>query len=242
MADWLSWDGGALTADVVTSYSADASAELTEHPIETGSVITDHQLRRPKTLTVEFAQSKQTLREDEMVWTQVDAPYVESRFQPTGLLLLSTALEAGLKAIGSAIGLIGGGDTLTIWSLTAKDPDLDRVQELHDQLLDLLEGATECTFSYQGLELTGYYITSVRRSTRAGSGGLTRFTLELQHVQTVATAASSLAGGLAVPGILSAIPSIDFGKKPGYAKVEENQYQRSLGANDIGANLLGGSL
>jgi len=242
MVDWLTWDGGALTADVVTSYDHEAAVKMTEHPVETGAVITDHRISEPKRLTVEFAQSRQPLRMKDLAWKQQEIDFIESRFQPSGLLLLSTAVEAGLKAAGQALGLLSGGSKLKVYSLTAKDPDSNRIQDLHDQLLDLLDGGTECTFTFQGLVLSGFYVTSVKRSTKAGEGGLSRFVLDLQHVQTVQTAAAALAGGFELPGILSAIPLLDLGKKSSRQEIEDNQYKRALGAGDLDLNVLGGAI
>ena len=241
MADWLIWDGGALTADVVTSVEMESAAEPTDHPIESGGVITDHFIRQPDRLTVEFCQSRLSLRSEDLVWKQTDVEFIESRFEPSGLLALSSAVGAGLQAAGQALGILSSPSELKVWSLTLKDPDTNRVQEIHDQLLNLLNDSTELQFSYQGQELQGYYLTSVRRSTQAGSGGMSRFTVELREVQTVQTAA--VAGlGLEAPSILSAIPLLDLGKKSNRQEVEENLFERSLNANDLGLNSLGNAI
>lgn len=236
----MTWDGGALTADVVTSTATEARVELTQHRVETGGTIADHGRSMPKTVTFEFAQSSQPLKMVDLAWAQVDAPIRKSLFRPTGLLLLTTAAGAALQAAGEATGLLSGGPSLKIWSLTNKDPDADRIQDLHDQLLELLDGITEVSFTWRSLVLTGYRLTSVSRSTKSGSGGLARFTIEAHHVQTVETAATSLLGGFPVPSVLSSIPLLNVGKK-GSQPIEDGQYERSLGASDIGVDLLGGA-
>jgi hypothetical protein len=241
MADWLVWDGGALTADVVTRVATEASVQVTEHPVETGSVIADHVIRAPETVSFDFAQSRTTLRESEMVWKQTEIKVRKSLFRPSGLLAVSTIAGAAVSAGLSALGL-GDSDAPKIWSLTAKDPDKDRIEAVRKELLGLLNGATECTFIWQGMVLQGYLLTSVTSSTQSGSGGLVRFTVEGRQVQTVATAALSLSAlaGLPIPSILTALPLLNRGKK-GVEKVAEQRYEQSLMAKDVGLNLLGGN-
>lgn len=229
MADWLTWGdtitGGALTADVVTRIDHESESEVTTHPIETGSEISDHVIHKPKRVTFEFSQSALPLRSEELEWSQVGINPAPNRFQPTGLLAVSTAAERALKAIGSAIGLVSGGE-LQIWALTAKE-EKDRIHALHDQLLKLQKDAELVSFQYSGLVLSDYVITSVRYS-RQRPGGMVRFTIDAQEVATVATATSTL-GSLAdaIPGALRLLPSLPFGKK-GVEEVEADVIDHSL--------------
>ena len=238
MADWLTWDGGSLTADAVTMIDREDTSEPTDHPIESGGVITDHFLRRPGALTVTFVQSRLSLRDQDLEWKKTNAPAQESRFQPQGLLLLSTAVAGAVGAIAGALGFTS--PELTYFSRHQKSPDTNRVQDVHDTLLSLLDDAKECRFEYQGEILTGYYVTSVRKSVVGGSGGKATFTIELREVQTVQTAAASLVG-FEVPGILSAIPTLDLGRTAGVEKVAEDFLANSKLAKDIGVNELGGA-
>lgn len=199
MTDWLTWEadapdpGGALTADVVTAITAGAESELTNHPIESGSMVTDHRILRPKTITIEFAQSSRPLYEDAGAeWSQQEISPRPSSFQPEGLLALTMLAGQAIAAIGSALGF-GGGGSRSIWSLTAAS-DEDRIVELHDTLIDVLTNAYLCTVSYQGLILPGYVVHSVQLSRSAGESGLARFVVALQEVATVETAASAISG------------------------------------------------
>jgi hypothetical protein len=239
MADWLVWDGGSLTADVVTAITDTATVEVTDHPVETGSTISDHVQRIPKTIQVEFAQSTLPLKFSELTWKQHEISVRPSAFVPSGLLAVSMMAGAVVGAAASLVGLGGEGPQTKIWSLTAKDEDKDRIQELHDQLLDLLDGGTTVTFVFGERTLSGYVLTEVRRTVQAGSGGLARFSVSAKHVQTVATSSLSALGGLPIPDILSVIPLLDLGAK-GVDKTAEEQYERSLGASDLSLDSLGG--
>lgn len=241
MADWLVWGDGALTADVVTSLDTEASAEISTHPVETGGKISDHVLLQPRSVVFEFAQSAQPSLDSELEWRSDSLPVVESRFQPTGLLWLTTAAGEALSAIGGALGFGGDSSKFSVLTLQARD-DADRIQDIHDKLLEVLAGAQEVSFSYSGLVLDGYVLSAVRRSQRSGSGGLARFTIEAQHVETVETGVSSLTGGLPTPSILSAIPLLDLGKKGTDAIEESVNEHRSQTASDLGVDVLGGAL
>ena len=130
---------------------------------------------------------------------------------------------------------------MKIWVLEPKS-DENRIQAIHDALVDVMKGAELCTISHKGLVLPDYVITSVSRSHQGGQGGKASFTVELQHVQQVSTLSLSLAGGLPVPSILDAIPALDIGAKGTGAvakKVEEHAF---LTASDIGVNIHGGAI
>lgn len=244
MADFLSWDadfpepGGALTADVVTAHTCEATAEVTEHPIESGSTIADHVIQHPASITVEFAQSALANIEDsdEVEWKQLDYQVRDSQFTPHGLLALTMAVGAALEAIGAAIGF--GGSSLSIWTLSARE-QRDRINELHDQLLDVLTTAKTCTFTLGGKVLSGYVLTGVKLSrTAAGEDGLARFTVEARHVETVETAAASLLGNFPVSQVLAAVPLLDLGKQT-TEKIEKDVVKKSLLASGLDSLGLG---
>lgn len=239
MADWLTWEGdvpgvggGALTADVVKQITASAESEVTNHPIESGSEISDHVIHRPRRVTFEFAQSSMPLTEDETNWEQLPVDVRKSQFRPFGLLALTMLAGAAIAAIGSALGL-GGGPT-EIWTLTAKE-DKDRIHELHDKLIEVWQNAYRCTFSYQGLYLSDYVITGVQYS-RGVPGGIARFTIEAQAIVTVATSAAALgAGGLpAAPLSVNLVPLVPMGPSA-VDKIEKDVVQKSLLATGLDA-------
>ncbi|MFA4972193.1 MAG: phage baseplate protein [bacterium] len=216
--DWLTWEGlfpglgGALTADVITAVEVEHTATATKHAIETGSKISDHVMREPPRVRFEFAQSElPNISDDSLtgdtMWIQSPVTPQANRFKPTGLLLAQRALGMAASAIAGAVL-----PPVMVWNLTARLPGEDRVHKIHNTLIDVLEKAHLCAFHYRGLVLTDYVLTSVRYSRQAGEGGLARFTLSAEHIMTVKTAASSLAG-VEVPSILAAVPLSQLGRK-----------------------------
>ena len=224
----MTWDDGALTADVVTAFTCSCDGEVTNHPIETGSDISDHVIIHPETVSVEFAQSEQPLARDaELEWKKASIQVRESEFEPDGLLMLTMAAGKALAAVGSALGL-GGGAELQIWTLTAKQ-DRDRVNEVFDTLVDVWRGAKTVTITSKGRTLDGYIITSAKLTRSNKEAGLARITIEAQHVETVTTAATSLLDGFAVPAVLRALPLLDKGKTSTKA-IEAAVVKRSIAA------------
>lgn len=237
MTDWLTWEGdvpgvggGALTADVVKQITASAESEVTNHPIESGSEISDHVIHRPRRVTFEFAQSSMPLTEDETEWQQLPVDVRKSQFRPFGLLALTMLAGAAIAAIGSALGL-GGGPT-EIWTLTAKE-DKDRIHELHDKLIEVWQNAYRCTFNYQGLQLSDYVLTSVQYS-RGVPGGIARFTIEAQAVVTAATAGATLgaAGVGSLPAAVNLVPLVPMGPSA-VEKLEKAVVRKSLLASGL---------
>lgn len=218
--DWMTWQGllpglnGALTADVVTAIDLEHRCEVTEHPIETGSKISDHALVAPAQIQIDFAQSElpnlsdETLLGGDCMWTQTLVPVQPNAFRPQGLLALQMAVGAAVKAIAGAAGL----NQLRIWNLTATRPGEDRVHKLHDTIVGVLERADKVAFSYRGLVLSDYVLTSVKLSRSAEAVGLARLSLTARHILTVQTAASMI-GKLPKPAILRALPLASLGKK-----------------------------
>jgi hypothetical protein len=241
VVDWMTWDDGALTADVVTSIGVEHRAEVTTHPIETGSEIADHVIVRSPSVTFEFAQSAlASFSGTEVEWKQVPIDVRESQFQPSGLLLATMAAGKAIAAIGAALGL-GGGNTIKVWALSAKE-DKDRIHEMHDALVDVQKQRKLVAFSYKGLVLSDYVLTDVRYSRDAKAAGLCRFTIEAQHIETVATSTSALGGlGGALGGLvgaLRALPLLDQGNKS-VEKVEKEVIKKSLLASGLDSLGLG---
>jgi hypothetical protein len=238
MGDWMTWEGGALTADVVTDISAAHTAEVTQHPIEGGSVISDHVQMQPPTVAFEFSQSKTSLRDADLEWKQAPINVRESQFVPQGLLALTMAAGAAVGALTNAIGLTSSG-TLKTWTLTAKTSK-DRIHEMHDALIAAM--GKFVSFSYQGLVLSDYVLTGVKYARSNQHGGLCKFQVEAVHVTTVQTASSSLSGigaGAGGAGPLSTIPSVSKGAQTAET-VEKEVVKKSLLASGLDA--LGGGL
>lgn len=239
MTDWLTWEGdipgiggGALTADVVKQITASAESEVTNHPIEDGSEISDHVIRRPRRVTFEFAQSATSIAEADTEWKRLPIDVRKSQFKPKGLLALTMLAEQAIAAVGAALG-IGGGPS-EVWTLTAKE-DKDRIHELHDKLIDVWQKSYLCTFNYQGLQLSDYVITSVQYS-RGVPGGIARFTIEAQAVVTAATAGATLgaAGVGSLPAAVNLVPLVPVGPSA-VEKLEKAVVQKSMLASGLDA-------
>lgn len=238
MADWMTWDGGALTADIVTAVGLEHTADITEHSVEDGSTISDNVSPRPPVVTFEFAQSKMPLRDSELDWKQAPINVRESQFQPQGLLMLTMAAGAAIGALTNAIGLTSSESALKVWTLTAKTSK-DRIHEMHDALVGVQTGVKEVSFSYDGLVLSGYYLSSVRYSRENKEGGLCRFQLEAKYVPKVKTASSSLTPGAGVSSqLLRALPTQSGGAKTAEAK-EKEVVKKSLLASGLDLGGLG---
>jgi hypothetical protein len=216
----MTWDSGALTADCVTSIGAENSAEVTEHPVEDGSVIADHVRVNPPTVLFEFSQSKQSLKDDDLKWQQAPINVRESQFRPQGLLALTMAAGAAIGALTNAIGLTSSPGELKTWTLTAKT-NKDRIHELHNVLVAVL--TKKVSFAYDGLVLSDYLLTAVKYSRDNKLGGCARFQIEAKHVETVKTASSSLVptGPLAAGGVLRTLPIANKGGQNAESKEKE---------------------
>jgi len=231
MADWITWDGGALTADVVTDVSAAHTAEVTQFPVEDGSTISDHVLVQPPTVAFEFAQSKTSLRDADLEWKQAPINVRESQFVPQGLLALTMAAGAAVGALTNAIGLTSSG-TLKTWTLTAKTSK-DRIHEMHDALCGAI--GKFVAFSYNGLVLSNYMLTGVKYARSNQHGGLCRFQIEAVHVDIVKTAESSISGvgaGIGSTSLIGTLPSVSKGGQTAES-VEKAVVKKSLLASGL---------
>jgi hypothetical protein len=243
MTDLLFWDAdllsgapaGVVTADCVTSWEPEKTAEVTSHPIETGSEVSDHVIHRPDELSVEFAQSELAFRDDELEWQKIENEVRQSEFRPEGLLFLTMGAGMLIDAAAGALGL-SSNSQVEIWALTAKE-DRDRVLEVYDAIAGAIDSARLVKFSLKGQVLDGYVLTSLRLRRQGGrESGLARISVRARHVQTVETSASSLLGGFPVPSALRALPLLPFGKKGTSAIVAdvEEHASTALGIGSLG--------
>jgi hypothetical protein len=230
----MTWDGGALTADIVTQITCSSDTEVTNHPVEAGSEISDHVISRPQKVTFEFAQSADVRANPSLDdWAQVPLDVRDSQFKPQGLLAITMGVGAAVGAIGGALGLSKSGTQ--IWALVAQAEE-DRVHALHETLLQVQKDRELCAFNYQGLSLSNYVITSVQYS-RGRPGGIVRFTLEAQAVVTVSTGVAALptgAAGVAAPGGVNLVHLTPKGPKS-TDEVEKEVVRKSLLKSGLGA-------
>ncbi len=210
---WDDADGNAhtLDVDVVTAATDRRTAKLTDHVVETGAVITDHVVIQPEELTLELVVSQTPLRgvgfarqraEREVGGTRLDKKshplnVPPNAFQPGGFLLLS---QGARQAVGAVIGLIAGAagvastfegheqvqtrGTIGVDVLQSDSP-VDRVNETHDRLVDIMNGALPVTVSFKGKLYKEYLLTEVELNHGAGYFGGGKFKVQARAFRTV---------------------------------------------------------
>jgi hypothetical protein len=208
--DLIEFDGGVLVADLLQEASVTDACELTQFAIEDGSLINDHMIRQPQKLsltlvqvetpiseTTGFARAMQELGfEARPPGTQKGtAPIPKSEFRAAPLM----ALSSGIQSL-----LFGGGDKNELsWTGHKSDEELAgkslkvqvlqagapvaRVNEFHDELLDLMLSATACIVTVKGKGYPDLVLTSVTRTDAQGQAGKASFRCEFQQIATVET-------------------------------------------------------
>jgi hypothetical protein len=208
--DLIQWDGGALVADMLGEASITDASELTQYAIEDGSLISDHVIRQPRTLSLTLVQTETPINETTgftralqalTYQTRPDAkqtntvPIRQSEFRPAPLLALSAGIQSLLFGGGPAKELSVTG-TASDRSLTTKElkvhvlsagAPLDRVNDFHGQLLTLLESAIPVIVTVKGNSYLDLVLTGVTRTDAGGQVGKATFAVELKQVATVET-------------------------------------------------------
>lgn len=216
---WTTDEGsGLVQVDVIPRLQDTRSSTVTEFPLETGTVITDHVIHHPALLTLEIAQT-QTPFEDtdsegediEFVKTSIPLDLPRTRFRPQGLLFLLLAAEGALGAVGGALGL-GSREALSIEVFRPPYEGRDRINELFDKLDQARLSGAAMTLDWLGRTWSGYHIEQITY-TRSKGRQLGEFTVGLKQVHTVSTATAPLA----TPAELRLKAGVDGGNRPGKA-------------------------
>lgn len=217
---WKTDEGsGLVQVDVIPRLQDTRSSTVTEFPLETGAIITDHVIHHPALLTLEIAQT-QTPFEDtdsegediEFVKTSVPLDLPRTRFRPQGLLFLLLAAEGALGSVAGALGIGGSKEGFAIEVFRPPYEGRDRINELFDKLDQArLSGAT-MTLDWLGRTWSGYHIEQITY-TRSKGRQLGEFTVGLKQVHTVSTATAALA----TPAELRLKAGVDGGHRPGKA-------------------------
>jgi hypothetical protein len=179
-----------IKADITSDLTDERTAEITDHPIESGAVVSDHVIHKPDTLTLQLLQTQTPIEDGaELSSTKVKLDVRENQFEAGGLLALSRAVGAAISAIGSLFGF-GGSPGVEVYVLTAAT-ELDRIVDLHTKLIEAKQKARSIQVSFLGYSWEGMLITNVKymRSNKDQAG---RFTLELRQIRTVSTASTKL--------------------------------------------------
>jgi hypothetical protein len=204
----IRYDGGVLLCDMLVDASATHTLQLTEHPIETNAVISDHAIHRPFTLDLTlvqtqtpisaidgFSQSSQSLtyatRPD---GRQTNELQVRTNDRiPANVNQLIGGITSRIAGAGSPITIEGAkADTplqsapLRVTALTADAP-VERVNRFYADLLSLMLGVTPLNISFKGVTHIDMVLTSLTRLDAPGQVGMARFQVSLQRVATVST-------------------------------------------------------
>ncbi len=205
--DLIAWkdDSGrfhAVPVDIVTSHEDDRSAEVTSFPVEKGSNINDHVIHQPDTLTFEVCQTQTPFPSPArpgsifalakgFATKPVELDVRASLFKPGGLLAISTGIGNVIGDGLQALGLSKPPEPLKATVFTSDVP-VDRIGELHDQLIQIKQNARLCKVVYRGKVYPDYLMTRVKLTTAKGEVGLGRFSLTFQTLRTVETATAEL--------------------------------------------------
>jgi hypothetical protein len=206
--DLFAWkdDSGiyhAVAIDIVTNHQDDRTAEVTSFPIEKGAPINDHIIHQPDTLTLDVCQTQSPFPSPARPGSVYTAPkgfatkavvldVRKSLFKPGGLLALTTAVGNAAGAALNALGVTAPASDVVKATVFVSDNPVDRIGELHDQLVSIIENGRPCKVVFRGKTYPDYYMTRVSWKTQKGEVGLGRFTLSFQAVRTVETATAEL--------------------------------------------------
>jgi hypothetical protein len=207
--DLISYDGGFLACDMLGEASITDASELTSFPLEDGSIVSDHMIRQPRTLSLKLVQTETPISETTGFARAVQAlsyqerpagkqtntvPIRPSEFRPAPLM----ALKAGIQSL-----LFGGPDKeikvtglkadanvaskpLQVHVLSAGAP-ADRVNDFYGQLLSLLAGAEPVLVTVKGYTYIDLVLVGVTRTDSSGQVGRASFSVELKQIATVET-------------------------------------------------------
>jgi hypothetical protein len=162
----LTWTQGdetiALELDVATTETYTASAEVTEHPVETGSAVADHVRPASDTFTVEGLVSNDPIR----------VPTTQMRGATRTVAVLD--LPIGKEVVKVAVGQ---------WSST-----FDRVRDCHALFAALVRQGTVVSLAGSLSTEADLVLIGYRVSRTADTGGALPVTLDLKRLRRVSTA------------------------------------------------------
>lgn len=221
-----------LNADVVMSLMDKRSVKLTDHTVEDGSVITDHAVIMPESISFELVVTQTPLGGPGMRSGSVDVSFEgrtmaadsyplkarPSEFKPGGFLLLSQ----GLRSLVS--GLFAGATPAPTFTGSKLDKKFgsakaivavattpsDRVNDTHDRLIEILQNVQRVTISFKGRLYIDYLLTEVELSHAAGQAGMGRFKCTARTINTVTGTSVKLPD----PADFRATPNKNKGNKP----------------------------
>ncbi len=196
-----------LDVDVVSSAIDERTAELSDHPVETGAVITDHVIINPETISFELVVSQTPVNEAEGFGRRnLPLDVRPSQFVPGGFFAVTQGVRT---AVTSLIGAASGAP-VAVNTLQATGGDKDRVSDAHDQLIRILQSALLVTITFKGRIYTDYLLTRVTLTHNPGEFGMGRFGVDARAFRTVTGATVQLPD----PADFRALPKTASGNKP----------------------------
>jgi copper chaperone CopZ len=202
-------------------------AEVTEHAVEKGAPVSEHIIKKSPRVKLEISHSNTPI-EPVQTWFRGPKPIDPnpSLFKPKGLLAVTQGISAALSSAKPTPPVI------VIQSLLA----IDRIQQLHDALIQAQATASLCSFTHRGRPYTDYFLEEINLS--YGKTAMARFTLGLAKVRKVETALTSVPE----PADISAKPPLQKGNqsKDETDSVEKEVQQATLAfkiANGVGESL-----
>lgn len=184
---WKDADGTdhIISADLVQSALDVRQTNLTEHAIEDGSIVSDHVIRKPDTCTFELIQSQTPLYNlpfEGQAFQQREVT-VEGRAAPPKKGLLSFSIPPSSHAVDT--GNIQDFNYV-FFAFSAETPR-DRIRDMHDKLIELLDNSHEVEITFRGYTLQKMILIGLTSSSNPGELGMGRFSLEFQKLNTVTT-------------------------------------------------------
>lgn len=181
-------DGSSLIVgfDLTISESHEATAEVTEHPVEEGSKIADHVHLNPRTLSLEVYVTNTPSNDlgGRGVRESLELQY--PRYSPPLAPTPGSLFRAAKNAVGGLVDLLSGGQPPAKVTVLLFPEEFDRVQETHATLTDLWERKVTMTVVTSTKNYDSMVLTRV--SLPRDHGGGASFNLDLKHITTVTTA------------------------------------------------------
>jgi hypothetical protein len=171
-----------LDVDVLTSANDERTAMLSDHSVETGSVITDHVVILPESISLELVVTQTPIVEvDGFARQSLPLDVRPSQFKPGGFLAISSGVRNALT------GLFSGPATPPVAARTLQSivGNSQRIAYVHDTLCEILRKALLVTVSYKGHIHKDYLLTRVSLTSNPGEFGLGRFGVDARAFRTV---------------------------------------------------------
>jgi hypothetical protein len=210
--------GTAIECDIITGAEFEKSWLVTEHPVETGSKVSDHRINQNAHFKVTIKQSESPIQKMKSRSSRT-LTRPRTSWRPSGLL---AAVEAVSGAVGSLLGAATGGDSkinVRTWDPYSGPslPDL-----LEDDLTDIGNKGSLCTITVKGKTRSNLELVRISRSEQRGHSV---FDLEFSERVTVST---GIATGLPRPASLKPPVKKGLVKTPEATAAEKGDAKESL--------------